>query len=354
MKQSKRLSNAALSLMCIAAVALSGCAVMQLRQDTDKEIPAGVSANPQNEGDNASKESVSISEYISVSGRYDYVVSESESSDSEIQTQTKQTIRQTTYARGDGSAFVNLISGAQVENRTRETNRYVYAQSNLAPDFTISLDGSPQVLILHTHTTEGYELAEADCYDTEQNARTTDDSANVIAIGNEIALQLENAGIGVIHDTAYYDSPSYAGCYQRSAQSAKSIISQYPTIKVVLDIHRDSISALDGTRIAPIVEINGQKAAQAKIIVGCDDGTMNMPDYKQNLRLACLIQNQTEYAYPYLMRAIEFDYNKYNQDISQGSLTIEVGSAANSFEQASYTGELLGNTIAQALLSISA
>lgn len=356
MKQKSKAANAVLSLISIGIIAGIICAILQFRQNADKNktaMPSGVCDIATNESQSNFEQSVSISEYVGTLGESICDSSNSEADIDQTLAQEKPTIRQTTYKRIDGSTFVRLVSGAQVENRTSETNQYIYAQSNLKPDFTISLDGSPQVLILHTHTTEGYELAETDCYDTEQNARTTDEHANVIAVGDEIALQLENAGIGVIHDATYYDCPSNTGCYQRSAQSAKSIISQYPTIKVVLDIHRDSITAADGTRIAPIVEIDNQKAAQAKIIVGCDDGTMNMPDCKQNLRLACLIQNTAEYAYPYLMRAIEFDYCKYNQDISTGSLTIEVGSAANSLEQACCTGRLLGASIAQALLSIS-
>lgn len=358
MKQSKSTSDIIFGLMTFAVILALGYVIMQISQkithsNTDEPVRS-VSAQPyKNHSDYSKLNDTTISEYFSDSKWYELSVNEESNQPNQTQTEDNRTIRQTTYGRGDGGGFVRLVSGAQVENHTTETSQCLYAQSNLLPDYTISLDGSPQVLIIHTHTTEGFELSETDYYDATQNARTTDDNSNVIAVGNEIATRLEASGIGVIHDTTYHDYPSYTGCYSRSAQTTKSILSQYPTIKVVLDIHRDSITTLDGTRIAPVIEIEKQKAAQARIISCCDDGTMDMPEYMQNFRLACLIQNETEYTYPGLMRAIEFDYNKYNQDITTGSLTIEVGSAANSLDQAIYTGQLLGNTIAQALLSIS-
>ncbi len=263
------------------------------------------------------------------------------------------TIRQITYGDGDGGAFVRLASGAQVKNLTTETAQCLYAQSNLLPEYDININNEPLVLIIHTHATESYMPVESYFYDEEFNSRTTDKTQNVIAVGDEISRALEENGIGVVHDTTLHDYPTHTGSYGRSAETIQNILEQYPSIKIVLDIHRDSITALDGTRIAPVAEIDGKKAAQVMIISGCDDGTMNMPDYMQNFRLACLIQNKTERTYSELMRPILFDYQKYNQDITPGSLVIEVGSAANSLEQAKYAGYLLGNTISQALISIA-
>ncbi len=263
------------------------------------------------------------------------------------------TIRQITYGDGDGGAFVRLTSGAQVKNLTTETSQCLYAQSNLLPEYDISINNGPLVLIIHTHATESYMPVESDYYDEEFNSRTTDKTQNVIAVGDEIARALEQNGIGVVHDATLHDYPTHTGSYKRSAETVRNILAQYPSIKIVLDIHRDSITALDGARIAPVAEIDGKKAAQVMIISGCDDGTMNMPDYMQNFRLACLIQNKTERTYSDLMRPILFDYQKYNQDLTPGSLVIEVGSAANSLEQAKYAGYLLGDSIAQALISIA-
>ena len=90
------------------------------------------------------------------------------------------------------------------------------------------------------------------------------------------------------------------------------------------------------------------------IITGCDDGRFgNMPDYLENFKLACMIQGSAEKLYPGLARPILFDYRNYNQHISTGSLLIEVGSHANSLDEAVYSGELLGDCMADALLKLA-
>ena len=61
------------------------------------------------------------------------------------------------------------------------------------------------------------------------------------------------------------------------------------------------------------------------LISGCDDGSMNMPNYLKNFRFACLIQQQMESDYAGLTRPILFAYRKYNQDLTTGSVLVEVG-----------------------------
>ena len=88
------------------------------------------------------------------------------------------------------------------------------------------------------------------------------------------------------------------------------------------------------------------------IISGCDDGTMDMPDYMYNFRFASMLQQNMESNYAGLTRPILFDYRKYNQDLTKGSLLIEVGSHGNTLEQARYAGELIGKSLADVLGSL--
>jgi stage II sporulation protein P len=101
------------------------------------------------------------------------------------------------------------------------------------------------------------------------------------------------------------------------------------------------------------VEIDGKKSAQVMIISGCDDGTMDMPDYMQNFRFASLLQQQMASDYENLARPVLFDYRKYNQDLTTGSLLIEVGTHGNTLEQVQYAGELVGKSLSKALKSIT-
>ena len=88
----------------------------------------------------------------------------------------------------------------------------------------------------------------------------------------------------MIHDTTQHDYPSYNGSYERSADTIRKWLEQYPSIKAVIDVHRDAIESPAGNLIKPVAMIDGEKTAQVMIIAGCDDGTMNMPDWERNLR----------------------------------------------------------------------
>jgi len=257
-------------------------------------------------------------------------------------------IVRTTYGYYEGTTFFELDNGGQVNNKTSVDMNTLKAESRLLPEFKIENTDEPQVLIYHTHTTETYEPYVREFYDSNFNYRTTDETKNMIMVGNAMQKELEAAGIGVIHSTAIHDYPSYNGAYDRSAETINEILEQYPSIKVVLDIHRDAICT-DTVAYQPYVEINGKEAAQIMIISGCDDGTMNMPDYMKNFRFASLLQSQIENDNPGMTRPILFDYRHYNQDITTGSLLIEVGSHGNTLDQACYSGELLGKSIAKAL-----
>lgn len=256
------------------------------------------------------------------------------------------------YTSSAGTQFFTLANGGQVRNATTIPSADLQAESKLAPEFKIDFNAEPQVLIMHTHTTESYEPYERDFYDASFNSRTTDETKNVVSVGNKIQEQLSAAGIGVIHDKTIHDYPSYNGSYDRSAVTIKAVLAQYPSIKIVLDIHRDAIEKEDTSRVAPTVEVDGKNAAQVMIIAGADNGKLNMPNYMKNFRFATLLQQQMESDYKGLTRPILFDYRKYNQDLTTGSILIEIGGHANSIDQAQYTGELVGKSLVNALEKI--
>lgn len=260
-------------------------------------------------------------------------------------------IVRTTYGEYSGTSFFNLSDGGQVNNKTSVSNSVLIEESRLLPDFTISDTDEPQVLIYHTHTTESFEPYVRENLDANFNYRTTDETKNMIMVGNAIQAELESQGIGVIHVTEIHDYPSYNGSYGRSRESIVPILEQYPSIKVALDIHRDAISS-DTFAAQPYIEIDGKEAAQIMIISGCDDGTLDMPNYMKNFHFACSLQQQLEKDYTGLTRPILFDYRHYNQDLTTGSLLIEVGSHGNTLEQVQYSGQLIGLSLSGLLNKI--
>ncbi|MGN0686940.1 MAG: stage II sporulation protein P [Oscillospiraceae bacterium] len=258
------------------------------------------------------------------------------------------------YSGGDGGEYITISGGAKVRNCTYDSNEALLAASKELPSLDIELYSSePQVLIIHTHTTESYEPYPRAYYDVDFPSRSCDPEHNMIAVGEVLAHTLADNGISVIHDGTLHDYPAYTGSYDRSETTIRAILEEYPSIKVVIDLHRDAIIDADGSRIAPTAIINGKSAAQFMIISGCDDGTFNMPHYIENFKLAALIQSTTEANYPGLARPVLFDYRNYNQHITTGSLLIEVGSHANSLDEALYTAELLGESMAAALTLLS-
>lgn len=255
---------------------------------------------------------------------------------------------ETHYTQGSGAGYVQS-GAATVRNCTALSNADIAGEMMQPLPFSVEVGSeAPQVLIMHTHTTETYELAEHSWCDPAFSARSTDLSINMVAVGEEMAAQLNAAGICTLHDTTLHDYPSYNGSYAKSNATVRSYLERYPTIKVVIDVHRDAIQRDDGTRIKPIAMIDGMKSAQVMIICGADvDG--NLPNFRQNLRFASRWQDKMESMFPGLTRPVLFDYRYYNQDLTTGSLLIEVGGHANTLEEAKYAGCLAGQALAALL-----
>lgn len=257
-------------------------------------------------------------------------------------------VLETQYGAGSGDRF--LPTGAGVLRNMTELPAAEVATELMQPlPFEVETGSSePQVLIMHTHATESYQPDDNPWYDPAYTARSTDYAQNMTAVGDELCRVLNEAGICTVHDTTFHDYPSYNGSYERSQRTVEEYLAQYPSIKIVLDVHRDAIEK-DGARIKPVVTVNGEKAAQVMIICGADDGTMGMPNYKQNLRFASRLQDAMESRFPGLTRPILFDYRKYNQQLTTGSLLLEVGGHANTLDEAKATARMIGQSLAALL-----
>lgn len=254
------------------------------------------------------------------------------------------------FTLGSGAGYVPC-GASVVRNCTQMPDSEVAAEMMQPLPFSITPNSEePQVLIVHTHTTECYEDSERCWCDPDFSARTTDLSKNVAAVGDALCAELNAAGIVTLHDTTLHDYPSYTGSYAKSHETVTSYLERYPSIKVVLDVHRDAIGAQDGSRTKPAVELDGKKCAQVMLICGADNGG-NLPNCKQNLRFASRFQDQMERMFPGLARPVLFDYRYYNQDLSTGSLLIEVGGHANTLDEAVYAGSLVGKALSTLLLA---
>ena len=188
-------------------------------------------------------------------------------------------------------------------------------------------DGQPRVLILHTHTSESYG-------DASNNYRSLDADKNLLVIGKHIESLLTAAGIGVIHDTTVHDYPSYNGSYSHSRKSVQKYLEEYPTLTLVLDIHRDAMENSNGEQYATTMSVGGETSAQLMMVVGTNGSGLSHPNWEQNLSVAVKFHAQLERLYPGICRPISLRKQRFNQDLSGSAMLIEVGTAANTQQQA--------------------
>lgn len=254
-----------------------------------------------------------------------------------------------TYAYETSASCRELPFGGLLRNNTDIDTDYLLDQCLREPNADIHIDDEPLVLIMHTHTTECYEDTAKETYNAQDEQRTTDLSRSVVAVGEVIANMLEEKGIGVIHDVAMHDYPNYNGAYDRSSERVEEILAEYPSIQIVLDVHRDAIES-DGVRYAPVATIDGKSCAQVMIICG----NVNVPQYRYNLRFASRLQSKMETLYPGLTRPLLFSERNYNQELTKNSFLIEMGSNSNSLDEALYAGELVGVALAELIMELDA
>ena len=234
-----------------------------------------------------------------------------------------------------GNVYINNGSSAALD------------ASMLSGGYAASLGAQgPQVLIIHTHATESYTMPAGAEYEASDTFRTTDTRCNMVRIGDEMAQVLTDAGISVVHDRSLYDYPSYSGAYNRSLASIESYLQKYPSISFVLDVHRDAVQDANGNQFKLLCG-EDRNAAQLEFVIGSNGGGLSHEQWRENLKLACAVQETLYRDYPTLMRPITVRNSRYNQHKTTGSLLVEVGTAGNSLEEAVNGARLFAAGFAQ-------
>ena len=262
----------------------------------------------------------------------------------EVQTTTAPSnIVEQTLTGSDSTAYVSA-DGVYARNYTD----YEVDLTKLEPSPVVLRDTEePQILIIHSHTTEAYAMDGTDIYTESGTARTTDNYYNMVRVGEAMAEVFRAAGFGVVHDTELYDYPAYNGAYTRSGAAIEAWLEQYPTIQIVLDVHRDALEAEDGTVYKTAAEVNGEKVAQCMLVVGTDAGGQTHDNWRQNLALAVEVQHQVNADYPTQARPIVVRSSRFNQQLTPGSLLVEVGTHGNTLQEALAAARLFAQSMAE-------
>lgn len=206
------------------------------------------------------------------------------------------------------------------------------------------LDGSaaaePVVLILSTHATESYRE------NADTGYRTPDDTQNVILPAAVIAEYLQKAGIGVIHARTRFDEEDFTLAYYNASLEIRKQLRDHPSIRYIIDVHRDSVQDADGTYLA--METDG--LAQLMFVVGTDHGGSGHSGWEDNLALAVRLHTAMETENPGLMRPVNLRSASFNQQYTSGSLILEIGSCAGSLDSAVRSAEIFARALADEIL----
>lgn len=199
--------------------------------------------------------------------------------------------------------------------------------------FDLDADG-PLILIVHSHATEAYTMADGDDYSETSDYRTEDTNYNVVRVGQALSDRLNALGIETIHDTTLYDAFGYYDAYERTETGIAAYLEQYPSIQMVIDVHRDAISDGEGGQLAMRAALDGQDSAQLLLVMGTDAGGLYHPNWSENLSFALKLQALCEKDAAGLFRKMSLRTGRFNQHMTPHSILLEVGTAGNTLREA--------------------
>lgn len=240
-----------------------------------------------------------------------------------------------------------VFSGEEAETLS------IYNTSGLTPNLEVLLEQEtlfqaaeePMVLILSTHSTESYRYTGQD-YIESAPYRTLDPQYNMISLGAQVAADLEALGIPVIQDDTFHDYPSYNYAYAHARKSIVSYLDENPSIQIILDLHRDAAASGSG-QMRTHAQVDGKDCAQLMLVMGTNAGGLDHDRWESNLSLALKLQVQLERLAPGITRPLSLRPQRFNQDLSEGALLVEIGAAGNDHEEALRAARILARALAQ-------
>lgn len=233
-----------------------------------------------------------------------------------------------TYDWSEKWDYENFISNFYaVDNSTALKEDYISLNNLLYQDLSIDKTGEgPQILIYHTHSQE-------DFVDSVQG----DASTTIVGAGEKLARVLEEEyGFQVLHHTGEYDVESRQDAYSNSLPAIEKILSENPTIEVVIDVHRDEMR--EGKKL--VMDLQGRPTARFMFFNGLshirnkgDIGYLENPYIQENLAFSFQAQVAANEYYPGLARKVYLKAYRYNMHLKPKSMLIELGAQTNTVEE---------------------
>ncbi len=235
--------------------------------------------------------------------------------------------------------FINVLQDPNyiLKNNFTLKKENVSNENVLVDNDITNKEKEVQVYIYSTHETESYSDKYLEVYNIKPTVLTMNYILNDYLSDYGIKSYVENQSVTkVLKDNNW----SYKFSYEASKIIAQDYIKQNPSLKLIIDLHRDS-SGLDKT----IVTYNGQNYAKILFVVGLEH-----ENYEKNLELATNLSTLLEKEIPGITRGVSKKGGEgvngiYNQDLSDKAVLIELGGQYNEIEELNNSLEILAKTI---------
>lgn len=255
---------------------------------------------------------------------------------------TENGIRYSMEQLSDFSFLMNKLY--IVPSRAKVLEEELNAEEMLGIDMKLKQDNSkPQILIYHTHSQEGF-------VDSVKGKPET----YIVGVGEYLCkLLTEEYGYNVIHCKEQFDIKNgkldRSKAYTYAETTLNQILEDYPSIEVVLDIHRDGlpegadklVTDINGKQTAKIMFFNGVSRSSA----GGDIDYLFNRFKKENLAFSFQLKLKAMENYPDFTRKNYIDAYQYNQHLRGKSVLVEVGAQNNTLQEELNAMEVLAEVL---------
>jgi len=169
------------------------------------------------------------------------------------------------------------------------------------------------------------------------------ENGDVVTVGETLKKALGQTGIGAVHSMQIHDAVEFMTAYGRSVDTATQMTKDYPSMKVLIDVHRDGLPLGVPKRT---ITVQGQKVSRVLVIIGKKN-----PNWEKNEALAKELMVLAEKKYPglFMPNIIYAADARYNQHLSDGALLLEFGSQLNTLGESNRAAEAVAEILAEYL-----
>ena len=200
---------------------------------------------------------------------------------------------------------------------------------------TPDLSGQPVlVAIYHTHNAETY-------IPWQGQSKVEGQNGGVSMVGNEMVKVLAEEGINSVHDLTIHDYPNFPLSYIKSLPTATRLVQQNPSLKALLDVHRDA-----GLPFKETVKVGGEDSARIIIVIGNGQRGLPDPNWRENYAFAQEVGNRLQEMYPGVLKQVRLMEGRYNQHVFPHAILVEVGSDQNTLDEALVAGRCFARALA--------